>query len=626
LNVKIPLKQYWHLLIDYLRPQWPWVVGLAALILSNIGLQLVNPQIVRRFIDTAQEGGEPNALFRAALLFVGVALVQQVASVLATYVGENVGWTATNALRTDVANHCLRLDMSFHNARTPGEMIERVDGDVNALSAFFSQFAIQVFGNALLLVGVLILLFREDWRVGAVFAAFATLALSAMLRLRDIAVPHWKAEREASAEQFGYLEERLAGSEDIRSCGAKPYVMRRFYALMRDLMKKTLKAGMMVNIMVNATSVLFALGNAAAFALGAYLYLSDAVTIGTAFIISWYSHMLMHPIQRITWQMQELQRAGAGIARVRELLDVESKIEEIGEFGNLGLGDWGDSPVGEGALAVEFRDVTFGYDDAEGKSGKWANEGNGQAEGRTEDEDGEQEKEMVLHDISFRLRRGAVLGLLGRTGSGKTTLTRLIFRLYDPDSGAVCLGNDGTPVDVRHVPLQQLRQRVGMVTQNIQLFHATVRDNLTFFDRSIPDETIRRVIYDLELGEWFDALPEGLDTDLESGGGGLSAGEAQLLAFTRIFLQDPGLVILDEASSRLDPATEHRIERAVDRLVQDRTAIIIAHRLRTVQHADEIMILEDGHICEHDDRATLAGDPTSRFYGLLRTGLEEVLA
>jgi ATP-binding cassette subfamily B protein len=223
------------------------------------------------------------------------------------------------------------------------------------------------------------------------------------------------------------------------------------------------------------------------------------------------------------------------------------------------------------------------------------------------------------------LEPGTVLGLLGRTGSGKTTLTRLLFRLYDPDEGMVRLGKHGSAMDLRQVSLADLRRRVGMVTQNIQLFHATVRDNLTFFDDRIPDEQILEVLQSVGLEAWLRALPDGLDTELESGGGGLSAGEAQLLAFTRIFLQDPGLVILDEASSRLDPATEHLIERAVDRLVQGRTTIIIAHRLGTVQRADEILILDNGRVAEHGPRDALASDPVSRFCSLMHTGLEEVL-
>ncbi len=232
---------------------------------------------------------------------------------------------------------------------------------------------------------------------------------------------------------------------------------------------------------------------------------------------------------------------------------------------------------------------------------------------------------MVLRDISFGLRPSRVIGLLGRTGSGKTTLTRLLFRLYDPDQGLICLGNDANLLDIRQVPLQELRRSVGMVTQNIQLFHATVRENLTFFDTGIPDERILEAIRDLGLWEWYLSLSKGLDTELESGGGGLSAGEAQLLAFTRIFLRDPGLVILDEATSRLDPATEHLIEQAVSKLVRDRTAIIVAHRLGTVQHADDILILEDGEISEFGERTSLAEDPSSHFYHLLETGLEEVL-
>ncbi len=612
--MNIPLKAYWNLLREYLVPQWRWAVLLMVLILAGIGLQLANPQIMRRFIDTAQGSGDAGMLLHSALAFVGVALAQQISSLAATWVSENVGWSATNELRADLTEHCLRLDMSFHNAHTPGEMIERVDGDVNALANFFAQFAQQVFGNILLLVGVLISLFVEDWRVGAVFAIFAGLALVLMLRLRGIAVPHWKAEREASAEQFGFLEERLSGTEDIRSSGAKDYVMRRLYVLMRDLMQKTRKASLMVSIMVNSSMVLFAIGNAAGLATGAYLYLDGKITIGTAVLIGTYANMITWPIQRIAFQMQELQRAGAGIARIRELLDVRTRI--VGGDDECALPQ-------EGPLALTFDHVTFGYQDAESDETEKGTEQ--EIEHETEQPPEERDKELVLHDISFHLEPGTILGLLGRTGSGKTTLTRLVFRLYDTDKGAVRLSRDTSVADVRELSLADLRKRVGMVTQNIQLFNASVRDNLTFFDKDIPDEHILQVIHDLELGEWFDALPHGLDTELESGGGGLSAGEQQLLAFTRIFLQDPGLVILDEASSRLDPATEHLIERAVDRLVQNRTAIVIAHRLGTVQRADEIMILDSGQIVEYGPRADLAQDESSRFYHLLQTGLEQVL-
>jgi ATP-binding cassette subfamily B protein len=193
--------------------------------------------------------------------------------------------------------------------------------------------------------------------------------------------------------------------------------------------------------------------------------------------------------------------------------------------------------------------------------------------------------------------------------------------LYDPTVGRISLGG----VPLTQPGLKDVRQRVALVTQDVQLFQATVRDNLTFFDRKIPDDRILEVIHDLGLTRWYESLEKGLNTRLQTGGRSLSAGEAQLLAFTRVFLRDPGLVILDEASSRLDPATEQLIEHAIDRLLQKRTAIIIAHRLGTIHRTDEIMILEHGRIAEHGVRSQLAANPSSRFFNLLQTGLEEVL-
>jgi len=181
-------------------------------------------------------------------------------------------------------------------------------------------------------------------------------------------------------------------------------------------------------------------------------------------------------------------------------------------------------------------------------------------------------------------------------------------------------------VELRDLSLADLRQRVGMVTQEIHLFNASLRDNLTLFDPAISDERILDALQELGLMDWYRSLPQGLDAKLAPGGSKLSAGEAQLLAFARVFLRDPGLVILDEASSRLDPATEARLERAIDRLLAERTAIIIAHRLGTVRRADRIMILENGRQVEYGERERLARDPNSHFARLLKTSLQEALA
>lgn len=575
----VAYQQHRQLLSRALRPQWLRVLLLATLLLLSIGLQLLIPQILSRFIDTARAGGAAEVLARLALLFLIVALAGQLISALSVYASENVGWTATNRLREDLALHCLRLDLPFHNARTPGEMIERVDGDVTQLSTFFSQFVIKVLGNMVLLVGILLLLYRADWRVGLAYTVFAITALITLRRLLESAVPYWKESRQASAVLLGFLEERLSGTEDIRASGAVPYVMARLAQALRNQFEKARQAWLRGTMMWATTAGLLVVGNALAFGIGAFLLRRGIITVGTIYLFFHYTEMLRRPLEQITRQMQELQRASASIGRVSDLLALRSAITD------------GAERLPSGALSLAMDHVSFGYGE-----------------------------DLVLKDISFTLAPGRVLGLLGRTGSGKTTLGRLLVRFYDPTTGLIRLGSIG----IRDISLNEVRSRVGLVTQDVQIFHASVRDNLTFFDHRISPARLLEVLRELEMLDWVQALPEGLDTQI--GPRVLSAGEAQLLAFARVFFKDPGLVVLDEASSRLDPATEQRVERAVDALLRNRTAIIIAHRLSTVHRADEILILEEGRIIESGARAMLAADPTSRFAGLLRTGLEEVLA
>ena len=579
----MPLKKYGELFATYLGPQWPMVVLLGGLLLGSIGLQLVNPQIIRYFIDAAQSGASPASLLTAAVLFIAIALISQTIKLATNYAAASIGWTATNALRADLTLHCLRLDMPFHKQHTPGELIERIDGDVTALANFFSQFAIRVLGNAALVAGILALLWREDARVGVGLAVYVAATLAILGALQRLSVGRWAAGRQASAEIFGFMEERISGTEDIRACGAEPYVLNRLYRLMRTWLEKRRAANVLSVLVLNMTNLLYVVGYAIGLALGVYLYTQGAATIGTAYLIVYYIGMLRAPVESIRSEVQDLQQATASIQRIGQLFELQPQVR-----------DDGLCSVPTGPLSVELHKVSFRYED----------------------------NETILDDVSFDLRPGQVLGVLGRTGSGKTTITRLLFRLYDPASGAIRLNG----VDIRDMALAGLRERVGMVTQDVQLFQATVRDNLTFFDRQLRDEQIESVLQELGLGDWLRSLPHGLSTELAAGGQGLSAGEAQLLAFARVFLKNPGLVILDEASSRLDPATETLLERAVGRLLANRTGIIIAHRLRTVQRADDILILESGRVVEYGPAERLAHDPGSRFYGLLQTGLEEVLA
>ena len=574
---------YYRLLKSYLGPLWRRTTLLGVLLVLGVGLELLNPQIARYFIDTAQAGGAVDLLIGAAILYVGVAVVGQIVAVADTYLAESVGLEATNALRADLTTHCLDLDMRFHDARTPGEMIERVDGDVAALANFFSRFVLSLGASALMLIGVLVLLYREDWRVGVVFTALSAVALLTMERVREMGARHVRAQRQSSAKLIGFLEERLSGMPDVQANGAADYVVYRAEQRLRALFRSSRLAVMIGSMLGAITSSVFAIGTIAVFALGAYFYRDGSMTLGTVFLMFQYTSMLRDQLGQIQRQARDFQAASASIARVQELLDTAT-----------GLVRAGNEKLDDGPLSVELDRVTFAYG-----------------------------VEPVLHDASLRLAPGRVLGLLGRTGSGKTTIARLLLRLYDPQDGALRIGAvDGPSIDVRDVAPDELHRRIGMVTQEVQLFRATVRQNLTLFDPSIPDERILEALDRLGLSAWLARLPgtgsgSPLDAELAPGGTDLSAGEAQLLAFARVFLRDPGLVILDEASSRLDPGTERLLERAVDGLLAGRTAIVIAHRLSTLERADDIAIVEDGRIVEHGQRATLAADPGSRFRALL---------
>ena len=569
-------QHYLNLFKRYLSAQWRKAIIMALLLLTSIGLQLLQPQILRYFIDAARDGVATTTLTRAALLFLAIALITQVFNAIATYLGADVGWSATNLIRRDLAKHTLNLDMSFHNDRTAGEMIERIDGDVTALSDFFSQFSVRVFGALLLLIGILVILYFENPWVGLALSLFTALELFVLARTRQLAVPATRLEREANAGLFGFIEERLAGIEDIRANGAGEHAMHRMTLAMREFFRVVRRAWMMRSVIWLTSYGLFVLGISMTLAACIYFVLQGRMTVGTGYLIVQYMFMLLTPIDQITQQMQTLQRAGASISRINALFDMHSSL-----------------PAGRGvvlpggALSVSFDGVRFSYDD-----------------------------KAILKDVSFELPAGRTLGLLGRTGSGKTTLTRLLFRFYDPVAGAVFLNG----VNVADIAPASLRQQVGFVTQEVQLFQASVRDNVRFFDTSIDDVVIKDVLDTLGLSAWLASLPDGLDTELSASGGNLSSGEAQLLAFARVFLKNPGLIILDEPSSRLDPATEKRLEQALATLLKGRTAIIIAHRLATVEQADDIMILEDGQILEYGTRASLRRNPDSRFAGLLRQG------
>ena len=581
----------------YLAPEAGRLLLLAVFLAASIAAQIINPLIMRHFIDAAETHRPLFVLTRAALLFLSLALLFQITTVAETYVAELVGWRVTNQMRSDLTRHCLSLDMSFHKAHLPGEMIERIDGDVSTLSNYFSRLVVSVGANALLALGVLITILCVNLPIGLYIVGLLVVGGIALLPVQKRGAAASKASRRASSDQFGFIEERISGAEDIRACGATDYTLSRLFPLMRAFYETTVRAGLLGQTGEAVINVTFTLAQVTALVVGAYFFLHHRMTLGTLFLLFDYTLLIVRPLEQLANQMQDLQQAGGSVERIQELLQTRSALDaaELPNAKPQSLGAKENIRVKEnigtkGALSVAFEGVTFGYEaDA-----------------------------PVLHALSFHLVAGRTLGVLGRTGSGKTTLLRLLFRLYDPQAGTVTLG--GQPLIAQ--PLSAMRARVGLVTQDVQVFHASVRDNLTFFNTSVPDAKVRASLQEVGMWDWCEALPQGLDTVLEAGGS-LSAGEAQLLSLARVFLKDPDLILFDEFSSRLDPATEASLRHAIDRLLAGRTAIIVAHRLETVRRVDEILVLEDGRIQEHGDRSALTENDLSQYAKLLSLDQKE---
>ncbi len=579
ISVTGPSRSYVSLLKTYLQPYWLKLSLLTLLLLGSLGLELLGPQLIGEFIDAVDE--KMSVLVSLALLFTSLAIVRQCVTACASYMSEDLSWRVTNALRLDLTLHCLSLDQSFHQIHTPGELIERIDGDIALLATFFSRFVFTVLDRLLLLIGIVVVTLLADWQSGLLLLAFVGLITMLQRPLQRIAVPHIRAVRQTSAELSSFFEERCSSLEDIQGLGAQAYVMFRLNLLARRLFRITRMSRVTGRLFSSTIQVGLALASAAVLLMGAYLLRSGHMSLGTIYATYSYTALLTQNLFALSFQTQHIQQATASVQRIAELYHTPNTISD-----GPGL------PLPAGPLPVQFNQVSFGYTPGQ----------------------------RVLQNLSFELPAGRTLGLPGRTGSGKTTLTSLLCRAYDVEQGSIQLGG----IDVRQVALNELRSRIGVVPQQVQLFHASVRDNLTLFDPSISDDLLEQVLAELQLTRWYASLPRGLDTIIAGSGMTLSSGEAQLLAFARVFLRNPSLVILDEASSQLDPVTEQLLENASARLLAGRTGIVIAHHLRTLQLVDDILILEDGRICEYGERRKLMADPTSRFSHLLRLGQVEV--
>ncbi len=586
----------WRALAALLRPDSARWAVLAALVAASSALTLAGPLVVRRIVDDATDGTTRANVLRLALVYLAIAMASQAISVVVSWYATVSAWRTTNDLRMRMARHVLGLDHEFHRRHTPGELIQRVDGDVTSVSDFLGKVVPKVAGALLLVAGMVVVLFVLDWRVALGMLAYLAVSVAVVVRSRHRAVSESSDEMGALARLYGGIEERLTAAEDLRSNGAANHAVWRFVEDSTGALSSAVRRERAFLVMWWFVQLAVSAGWVLVLVVGAILVSNDAITVGTAFLLFQYVLLISRPLEDVVHQLETVQKANGAMVRVIDLLAVTADIRDAGTT----------SPPA-GSLAVEFRAVDFGYNGA--NDGRGAGAGEGAPDGVV---DGDQH---VLRHVDLVIGAGRSVGIVGRTGSGKTTLSRLVLRLVEATRGTVLIGG----VPIADVPFSELRRRVALVPQEVELFSGTIRDNVTLFDDRPTDDDVAAALVAVGL----DALATGgIHLRLGGGGAGLSAGEAQLLALARVWLRDPDIVVLDEATARVDPETERRIEHAVAALVSTRTALVIAHRLSTLRAVDDIVVLDHGRVIETGRRADLVADDDSRFSRLLELSLE----
>jgi ATP-binding cassette subfamily B protein len=537
---------------------------------------LAGPFLVKYAIDNGIKRHDAAALDRAVGLYVVVAIVAYVVYRLQIVLIGLIGEGVLRDLRLRVFDHLQRLSMPFYDREKAGVIVSRMTSDVDSLAELVQMGLLMFVSNTLLLVLSVIVLALVSWKLLLVCVVTLPFVLAASVKFQRESNRAYLLVRDRIGATLSSLQGGLAGVRVIQAYGREDVQVSRFNSTSRDLYDAHMDS---VKISAWYLPVIEFSGlftTAIAVGIGGYWVYTGELTIGTVTFFVLTLSNLFEPVQQLSQLFNTVQSAGAGLHKLYELLDTDPDVAE--RPGAVEL------PTG-GAIDVE--DVSFRY----------------AADGP-----------LVLEGVSLSIAPGERLALVGPTGAGKSTLAKLIARLYDPTSGQIRFGG----VDVRDATLRSLRRHICVVPQEGFLFNGTIRENVRIAREGATDEQVDDALEAVGVRERFAALPEGLDTEVRERGSRLSAGEKQLVSLARAALADPEVLVLDEATSSLDPGTELLVEHALERLMEGRTVVVIAHRLSTAARADRVGVVDEGGLVElgtHDELLALDG----RYAALYRT-------
>ncbi|MFM7239828.1 MAG: ABC transporter ATP-binding protein [Cyanobium sp.] len=581
-------------LLPYLAEDRRRLLLSLVLLLPLAGAAAVQPLLVGQAIAVLR--GEPTlgwlqalpvgqALRLLVLALLGAVLVRLALQGLQSFTVQAVGQRLTARIRNDLFAHAMALSLRFHDRTPVGKLLTRLTSDVDALAEVFGSGAVGVLADLVTLLVIAVTMLSIEWRLGLLLLAAQVPVVFGMLWLQRRYRRENYRVREELSQLNADLQENLQGLEVVQMFRREAVNSQRF-AVTTDRYRRAITGTILYESAISALIEWVALvAVAAVLALGGALVTRGLLGLGTLTTFILFSQRLFDPLRQLAERFTQIQGGLTAVERIGELLEQPVEIRDR----PTALAP-AATPAHEGAGEVVFENVSFAY----------------------------RPDEPILSDLSFRISPGEHVALVGPTGSGKTTVIRLLCRLYEPQAGRILL--DG--VDIRELPQASLRQRLGVVLQDTFLFSGSVADNLRL-DADIPSERLRQLVADLGLKPLLARLPDGLATELRERGGNLSSGERQLLAVARVAMRNPTVLVMDEATAFMDPATEATLQRDLDRLLQQRTAIVIAHRLATVEAADRILVLRRGQLVEQGNHRQLrqAGGLYARLAELQERGL-----
>jgi ATP-binding cassette subfamily B multidrug efflux pump len=570
-------------LLRYLRPYRRLGGGAMLMLLAQSGLALIGPRLTERALDVAIPRRDAGLLGLLAALYLGTLLLEFVVeyggTLLTTYVGQRVMYD----LRMQIFGHLQRLSITYFDRNPVGRLMTRVTSDVETLNELFSSGVVTIFGDVFTLIAIMGMMLAIDVRLALVtFAVIPLVWLTARIFRRRIREA-FRDIRTRLARLNAYLQEQLSGMRIVQLFGREEASAGRFGRLNREHLEAHLRSITVYAVFFPVVEVLTAVAMALLLWYGGLRTLHGTLTVGVLAAFIQYTRRFFQPLQDLSEKFNLLQSAMASSERVFSLLDEPVTVQEPA------------SPV---ALSrpvrglVRFEDVWFRYS----PDGPW-----------------------VLRDISFTAAPGRTIALVGATGAGKTTIVNLLLRFYDPERGRITV--DG--VDIRELSTADLRSVIGFVQQDLFLFTGDILHNLTL-DAPITPEAARQAARRVGAERFIERLPAGYAHELGERGRSLSVGERQLLSFARALALDPRILVLDEATSSVDAEAEAQIQRAIAELMAGRTSIVVAHRLSTILHADEILVLHHGEIRERGSHRELLalGGLYDRLYQLQLRGQE----